>query len=60
MNNNIGKQQIVFNVEGDTFKVRIGENLDLEEVYTVLVSAVVHLEELALGMTAHPESKELH
>lgn len=57
---NIGKQQIIFNVEGDTFKVRIGENLDLEEVYTVLVSAVVHLEELALGMTAHPESKELH
>jgi hypothetical protein len=56
----IGKQQIIFNVEGDTFKVRIGENLDLEEVYTVLVSAVVHLEELALGMVAHPESKELH
>lgn len=56
----IGKQQIIFNVEGDTFKIKIGEDLDLEEVYTVLVSAVVHLEELALGMVAHPESKELH
>jgi len=55
----IEKNQIVFNVEGDTFKVKIGEDLDLEEVYTVLVSAVVHLEELALGMVAHP-SKELH
>lgn len=56
----VGKQQIIFNVEGDTFKIKIGENLDLEEVYTVLVSAVVHLEELAMGMVAHPESKELH
>ena len=56
----VGKQQILFNVEGDTFKIKIGEDLDLEEVYTVLVSAVVHLEELALGMVAHPESKELH
>lgn len=55
----IEKNQIVFNVEGDTFKVKIGEDLDLEEVYTVLVSAVVHLEELALGMVAHP-SQELH
>lgn len=56
----IGKQQIIFNVEGDTFKVRIGEDLDLQDVYTVLVSAVVYLEELALGNVAHPESKELH
>lgn len=56
----IDNNQIIFNVEGDTFKVRIGEDLDLEQVYTVLVSAVVHLEELALGMVAHPESKELH
>jgi hypothetical protein len=56
----VGKQQIIFDVEGDTFKIKIGEDLDLEEVYTVLVSAVVHLEELALGMVAHPESKELH
>lgn len=56
----IDKNQILFNVEGDTFKIKIGEDLDLEEVYTVLVSAVVHLEELALGMVAHPESKELH
>ena len=56
----IDKNQIIFDVEGNTFKVRIGQDLDLEEVYTVLVSAVVHLEELALGMVAHPESKELH
>jgi len=56
----IDKNQIIFDVEGNTFKVRIGQDLDLEEVYTVLVSAVVHLEELALGMVAHPESQELH
>ena len=56
----IEKNQILFNVEGETFKIKIGEDLDLEEVYTVLVSAVVHLEELALGMVAHPESQELH
>jgi hypothetical protein len=56
----VGKQQIVFDVEGDTFKIKIGEDLDLAEVYTVLVSAAIHLEELAMGMLAHPESKELH
>lgn len=56
----VGKHQILFDVEGTTFKVKIGQDLDLEEVYTVLVSAVVHLEELALGMVAHPESQELH
>lgn len=56
----IDKNQIIFDVERNTFKVRIGQDLDLEEVYTVLVSAVVHLEELALGMVAHPESQELH
>ena len=56
----VGKQQILFNVEGDTFKIKIGENLDLEEVYTVLLSALVYLEDLAMGNTAHPESKELH
>lgn len=57
---NIDKNQIIFNVEGDTFKVRIGEDLDLEEVYTILLSAMMYLEELALGNVAHPESKELH
>jgi hypothetical protein len=56
----IDKNQILFNVEGDTFKVKIGENLDLEEVYTVLLSALVYLEDLAMGNTAHPSSQELH
>ena len=56
----VGKQQIIFDVEGETFKIKIGEDLDLEEVYTVLLSAIVYLEDLALGMVAHPESKELH
>lgn len=56
----VGKQQIIFDVEGETFKIKIGEDLDLEEVYTVLLSAVVYLEDLALGMVAHPESQELH
>jgi hypothetical protein len=56
----IEKNQILFNVEGDTFKIKIGENLDLEEVYTVLWSALVYLEDLAMGNTAHPSSQELH
>lgn len=56
----IEKNQIIFDVEGDTFKVKIVGEMDLEEIYTVLVSAVVHLEEMALGSVAHPESKELH
>lgn len=56
----IEKNQILFNVEGDTFKIKIGEDLDLEEVYTILLSALVYLEDLAMGMVAHPESKELH
>jgi hypothetical protein len=56
----IDKNQILFNVEGETFKIKIGENLDLEEVYTVLLSALVYLEDLAMGMVARPESKELH
>lgn len=56
----IEKNQILFNVEGETFKIKIGEDLDLEEVYTVLLSALVYLEDLAMGMVAHPESKELH
>lgn len=56
----IDKNQILFNVEGETFKIKIGENLDLEEVYTILLSALVYLEDLAMGMVAHPESKELH
>ena len=54
----IEKNQILFNVEGDTFKVKIGEDLDLEEVYTVLASALVYLEDLAMGKVAHPQ--ELH
>jgi hypothetical protein len=56
----IEKNQIVFNVEGETFKIKIGEDLDLEEVYTVLLSALVYLEDLAMGNTAHPSSQELH
>jgi len=60
MSKNIEKNQILFNVEGETFKIKIGEDLDLEEVYTILLSALVYLEDLAMGMVAHPESKELH
>lgn len=60
MSKSIEKNQILFNVEGETFKIKIGENLDLEEVYTVLLSALVYLEDLAMGTVAHPESKELH
>lgn len=56
----IDKNQILFSVEGETFKIKIGEDLDLEEVYTILLSALVYLEDLAMGMAAHPESKELH
>ena len=56
----IDKNQILFSVEGETFKVKIGEDLDLEEVYTVLLSALVYLEDLASGNTAHPSSQELH
>lgn len=56
----IDKNQILFNVEGETFKIKIGEDLDLEEVYTVLLSALVYLEDLAMGNTAHPSSQELH
>lgn len=54
------KNQIIFDVEGEHFKVKIVGEMTLEEIYTVLVSAVLHLEEMALGMVAHPESKELH
>jgi hypothetical protein len=56
----IEKNQILFNVEGETFKIKIGEDLDLEEVYTVLASALVYLEDLAMGIMAHPQSNELH
>lgn len=56
----IEKNQILFNVEGETFKIKIGEDLDLEEVYTVLASALVYLEDLAMGNMAHPQSNELH
>lgn len=58
--NTVEKNQIVFNVEGETFKIKIGEDLDLEEVYTVLLSALVYLEDLAMGTVAHPSSQELH
>jgi len=60
MSKSIDKNQILFNVEGETFKIKIGEDLDLEEVYTVLLSALVYLEDLAMGNTAHPSSQELH
>jgi hypothetical protein len=60
MSKSIDKNQILFNVEGDTFKIKIGEDLDLEEVYTILLSALVYLEDLAMGNTAHPSSQELH
>lgn len=55
----IDKNQILFSIEEGNFSVKIGENLDLEEVYTVLLSALMYLEDLASGNTAHP-SQELH
>ena len=55
----IDKNEILFNIEEGKFTIKIGENLDLEEVYTVLLSALMYLEDLALGHTAHP-SQELH
>ena len=55
----IDNNQILFSVKGENFKIKIGEDLDLEEVYTVLLSALVYLEDLATGNTAHP-SQELH
>ena len=55
----IDNNQILFSVEGENFKIKIGDDLDLEEVYTVLLSALVYLEDLASGNTAHP-SQELH
>jgi hypothetical protein len=55
----IDNNQILFSVEGENFKIKIGDDLDLEEVYTVLLSALVYLEDLAAGNTAHP-SQELH
>lgn len=55
----VGKQQIIFDVEGDTFKVKIVGDLDLEQVYIVLGSAMMYLEDLAEGNVAHP-FKELH
>ena len=55
----IDKNQILFNVEGETFKIKIGEDLDLEEVYTVLLSALCYLEDLAGGV-AVPPNNELH
>ena len=55
----IDDNQILFSIEEGSFNVKIGKNLDLEEVYTVLLSALVYLEDLASGNTAHP-SQELH
>ena len=53
------KKQIIFDVDGDTFKVKIVGDLDLEQVYVVLGSAMMYLEDLAEGNVAHP-FKELH
>ena len=55
----IEKNQILFNVEGETFKIKIGEDLDLEEVYTVLLSALCYLEDLALDVTSR-NGESLH
>ena len=59
MSKNTDKQQIIFDVDGDTFKVKIVGDLDLEQVYVVLGSAMMYLEDLAEGNVAHP-FKELH
>ena len=53
------KKQIIFDVDGDTFKVKIVGDIDLEQVYVVLGSAMMYLEDLAEGNVAHP-FKELH
>jgi len=57
--NTVEKNQILFNVEGETFKIKIGEDLDLEEVYTVLLSALCYLEDLALDVTSR-NGESLH
>jgi hypothetical protein len=52
-------KQIIFDIVDDNFKVKIVGDLDLEQVYIVLGSAMMYLEDLASGNTAHP-SQELH
>ncbi len=52
-------KQIIFDIVDDNFKVKIVGDLDLEQVYIVLGSAMMYLEDLAEGNVAHP-FKELH
>jgi hypothetical protein len=56
----IGKQQIIFDIEGEHFKVKVVGDMNLEEVYTILVSAMMYLEDMAQGIQVHPSSNELH
>ena len=53
-------KQIIFDVEGENFKVKMVGDMDLEEVYNILVSAVMYLEDMAQGLSVHPSSNELH
>jgi hypothetical protein len=52
-------KQIIFDIEGEHFKVKVTGDIDLEEVYTILLSAMMYLEEMAQGISVHP-SNELH
>ena len=54
------KQQIIFDVEGENFKVKVVGDMTLEEVYIILVSAMMYLEDMAQGIQVHPSSNELH
>ena len=56
----IGKQQIIFDIEGEHFKVKVVGDMNLEEVYTILVSAMMYLEDMAQGIQVHPSLNELH
>jgi len=56
----INKQQIIFDIEGEHFKVKVVGDMNLEEVYTILVSAMMYLEDMAQGIQVHPSSNELH
>jgi hypothetical protein len=60
MSKSIGKQQIIFDIEGEHFKVKVVGDMNLEEVYTILVSAMMYLEDMAQGIQVHPSSNELH
>jgi hypothetical protein len=57
---NIQKNQIIFDIEGEHFKVKVVGDMNLEEVYTILVSAMMYLEDMAQGIQVHPSSNELH